>query len=194
MGQLGPQAQILDRQVSGCTMGVARGGLRAMAPPIGKQFKVYLTIYWPLPHFRQHVAPPNKKSQLLPWHVLLCQVGCATILGCVHYHTQVACTTILGFVLYYTQVACVTILRLRALLYLRASHQCVRQYIVTSLERLGQVAGAVRGRRPLHQASTLVRATNCDINLLQHKNVCGEELYTRRFPRIYTRAVGFLSF
>ena len=54
--------------------------------------------------------------------------------------------------------ACATILRLRALLYLRASHQCVRQYIVTSIERLGQVAGAVRARRARHQADTQVHA------------------------------------
>ena len=54
--------------------------------------------------------------------------------------------------------ACATILSLHALLFLRASHQCVRYYIVTSLERLGQVAGAVSARRVRHQASTLVRA------------------------------------
>ena len=47
--------------------------------------------------------------------------------------------------------ACATILRLRAPLYLRESHQCVRQYIVTSLERLGQVAGAVEARRARHR-------------------------------------------
>ena len=64
-----------------------------------------------------------------------------------------ACATILSLCALLYQLACATILRLCALLYLRASHQCVRQYIVTSLERLGQVAGAMRARRARHYAS-----------------------------------------
>ena len=43
---------------------------------------------------------------------------------------QVACFTNLGCVLYYIR--------------LRVPHKCMRQYIVTSLKRLGQVAGARR--------------------------------------------------
>ena len=94
--------------------------------------------------------------------VLLCQVVYAPIFDCLRYY--VACTTLVRALLYcnflkevrlggwgqtrkcvryYTQVACATMLGcVRYYVRLRVPPLCVHQYIVTSLQRLGQVAGA----------------------------------------------------
>ena len=92
-------------------------------------------------------------ATILRFRALLCQIECATFvhalaycnflkevrLGgwgqtrkCVRYYTQVACASVLGCIHYYIRQ--------------RAPPFCANQYIVTSLKRLDQVAGARHAR------------------------------------------------
>ena len=114
---------------------------------------------------RRQVSVCTTTLGCMHYYVRLCallyQVVCATMLGCVHYYImlralicQVAFVTISGCVCYYIRL-CALLYQVACTTQLCMQPQCLRQYIVTSLERLGQVAEALWGRRPRHQASTL---------------------------------------
>ena len=110
-------------------------------------------------------------ATILRFRALLCQVACATIIGCVRYYVRLRTPPLCMHQYIVTSFkrlgqvagarhasACATILRLRALLFqvacsamidcvryyvrLLAPPLCMHQYIVTSLKWLGQLAGA----------------------------------------------------
>ena len=96
------------------------------------------------------------EAPILDRHESACELG----LGCVRYYIRLC--ALLCQVPYYIwllalscQVACTEILGACAIK-LIVPHQCMRQYIVTSLKRFGQVAGALRDEdtdiRPVRQS------------------------------------------